>query len=420
MLNKLKPKSEFTKNVLTLMTGTTIAQAIPIAISPVLTRIYTPEDFGVFALFVSLVGFISVIAALTYEQAIFIPKYDKYAINIFALGFMLISITTAISFLIISIFKNDILYLLNNNTIGNWLYFVPFTVFFIGLFNLLSNYNNRTKNYKDIASATVIKSIVLSIVQVIIGVFNNGPSGLIWGQIFSQIFANIKLCKNVIKDKILLSFISLSKIMIVARKYKNFPKYHMPHALLNTISSSLPIYFFTPFFGAEVVGFYSLALMITLTPMMVIAGSISKVYNQKVTEIYNNRLDAYSFTIDIIKSLMKKLLIPFLIFVLFAPEVVGIIFGQKWEQTGIYIQILSVFIFLNVIVSIIAYIVNLKNLQKKAFIIAIVHFLLLLVWLYYFGILGNIIHTLIGVSIINSIVLIYNFIWLINTLKERK
>ena len=49
MLNKLKPKSEFSRNVLTLMTGTTIAQAIPIAISPILTRIYTPENFGVFA-----------------------------------------------------------------------------------------------------------------------------------------------------------------------------------------------------------------------------------------------------------------------------------------------------------------------------------------------------------------------------------
>ena len=49
MIKLFKPKSEFSRNVLTLMTGTTIAQAIPIAISPILTRIYTPEDFGLFA-----------------------------------------------------------------------------------------------------------------------------------------------------------------------------------------------------------------------------------------------------------------------------------------------------------------------------------------------------------------------------------
>lgn len=420
MLTRLTPKSEFNKNVFTLMTGTTIAQAIPIAISPILTRIYTPEDFGIFALFVSIVGFISVIAALTYEQAIFIPKYDKYAINIFALSLIIIVLITLISFIIIFMFKDNILYILKDKTIDDLLYVVPFTVFFISLFNLLSNYNNRIKNYKDIAKATVIKSIALSIVQIIIGICQNGPSGLIIGQISAQIFANIKLLKNITKDKVLLGFISMSRIIFVLKKYKNFPKYHMPHALLNTISASLPIYFFIPFFGPEVVGFYSLALMITLTPMMVIAGSMAKVYNQKISEIYNDKLDAYAFTIDIIKSLVRKLLIPFLVFVIFAPDIVGIIFGKKWEQTGLYIQILSVFIFLNVVVSIIAYIVNLKNLQKKAFIISIIHFLLLLLWLYYLGIQGNIIHTLIGLSIINSIVLIYNFIWLTNSLKEKK
>jgi len=90
MKSKLKPKSEFSRNVLTLMTGTTIAQAIPIAISPILTRIYTPEDFGVFALFIAIVGFFSVIASARYEQAILIPKKDEDAINIFALGFIII------------------------------------------------------------------------------------------------------------------------------------------------------------------------------------------------------------------------------------------------------------------------------------------------------------------------------------------
>ncbi len=59
----IKPKSEFSRNVLTLMTVTTIAQAIPIAISPILTRIYTPEDFGVFALFLAILGVFSVVAS---------------------------------------------------------------------------------------------------------------------------------------------------------------------------------------------------------------------------------------------------------------------------------------------------------------------------------------------------------------------
>ena len=92
MLNKLKPKSEFSRNVLTLMTGTTIAQAIPIAISPILTRLYTPEDFGVVGLFGAISGIFGAIATGKYELAIMLPKKDEDAINIFALGFILTSL----------------------------------------------------------------------------------------------------------------------------------------------------------------------------------------------------------------------------------------------------------------------------------------------------------------------------------------
>ena len=86
MINKLKPKSEFSRNVLTLMTGTTIAQAIPIAISPILTRIYTPEEFGVFALYLSIIMLFSSLVAGKYELSILIPKHDKNAKNLVLLS----------------------------------------------------------------------------------------------------------------------------------------------------------------------------------------------------------------------------------------------------------------------------------------------------------------------------------------------
>ena len=74
MIKNLKPKSEFSKNVLTLMTGTTIAQAIPIAISPILTRIYSPEDFGVFVLYTAIVSLVTAISTGKYELAIMLPS----------------------------------------------------------------------------------------------------------------------------------------------------------------------------------------------------------------------------------------------------------------------------------------------------------------------------------------------------------
>ena len=211
MLKRFKPKSEFNRNILTLMTGTTIAQAIPIAISPILTRIYTPEDFGIFAIFLAITLIIGSIANGRYELAIMIPKKDEDAINIFALGFI---ITTSISLLLlvlVLIFQKYFIFLLKNEEIGVWLYFVPISVFFFGIFNILNYFNNRKKNYKDISNANILKSIVAAIIQLSIGFIQQGATGLISGQIISQFFANTKLLKNIIKDKVLISKITKKK-----------------------------------------------------------------------------------------------------------------------------------------------------------------------------------------------------------------
>jgi len=417
LLKKLKPKSEFSRNVLTLMTGTTIAQAIPIAISPILTRIYTPEDFGVFALFLAIVGFFSSVASLRYEQAILIPKRDEDAINIFALGFIIVLLISLSLLFVIILFNDNFVNYLNNEAISNWLYLIPITVFIIGIFNLLILFNNRKKKYQIISNATVLKSIVLATVQISVGFLKTGVDGLIIGQVVSQFFANIKLIKSILKDKILLSKIDRFKMITLAKKYANFPKFQVPHTMLNTFSSNLPIYIFTPFFGALMVGLYSLSTRIVFTPLMIIAGASAKVYSQNITTLYSQKQDTYYFTIHFIKSLFIKIIIPYVIFIIFAPEIFGFVFGERWTEAGIYSQILSPWMFLNVLVSTVSFIPSLVNKQKKAFFVSILQLFLTIIAIV-IGVLNNSIYmSLVFFCILNSLVLIYNLRWMIYALK---
>ncbi|RLA82186.1 MAG: translocase [Epsilonproteobacteria bacterium] len=418
MFSKLKPKSEFSKNVLTLMTGTTIAQAVPIAISPILTRIYTPEDFGIFALFIAIVGFFSVIASARYEQAILIPIQDKDAINIFALGFIIIFMISILLIFIVVMFNDTFTMLLNNEAISVWLYFIPVTVLFVGVFNLLIFLNNRKKEYKDIAKATMLKSIVLVVVQLSVGFFKSGADGLISGQIISQIFANIKLMKNIFNNKLLLSNINKIKILVLAKKYKNFPKFQAPHAMLNALSSNLPIYFFTPFFGLAVVGLYSLSTRIVFTPLMILSGASAKVYNQQLTLFHNQKKDTYTFTINLLKTLFKKIFIPFILFIYFAPTIFGTVFGEDWREAGVYTQILSPWLFMVFFVSLISFIPNILNLQKKALIIEIIYTISRLIALM-IGIYFKSIYIAISLfSIVGFLALSYNISWMLNSLKR--
>lgn len=412
-----KPKNEFRRNVLTLMTGSTIAQAIPIVISPILTRIYTPEDFGVFGLFVAIVGFFSVVSSARYEQALLVPKDDEDAINILSLGLIINIAVSLVAFLIIFIFHKDISDLFNNKEIDTWLWFAPLTIFFMGLFNLLTYWNNRKKHYSNITQATIIKSVILATSQIILGSIKSGAFGLIGGQILSSVFSNMRLAKVILNNKKLLKSISKSEMTLQAKKYIDFPKYQAPHAMLNNLSSNFPTFVFSSIFNIGVVGFYSLATRIVFAPLGILSNASAKVYSQKVSELYNAGENSYGFTIRFLKSLSKKIILPLTIMVLFAPTIFAFVFGQDWREAGVYTQILFPWIFLNLLVSTISFISSLVGMQKKAFIISIVQLFLIAVALFIGGYYHNIYLALFLFSMVNCTVLIYNMIWMVRAVR---
>jgi len=365
-------KSDFTKNVLTLMTGTTIAQAIPIAISPILTRLYTPEDFGVLALFVAITSIFGSIANGRYELAIMLPKKDEDAINIFALGFIIVSCLSLFLLMIIVLFHNNILNLLHNNSISLWLYFVPIAVFFIGLFNILNYFNNRKKQYKDLAKATIIKSIATAIVQLSLGFFKAGVAGLISGQLASSFVANITLLKNILKDKILISKISKIKMIALAKRYKNFPKFSMWGVLANSLSYHFINILISSFFSLMTLGYYSLVQRLLAMPSSLIGKSISQVFFQQATK--EKQLNGNA--IKIFKTTLIKLLIisipSFGILFFIVEDLFAFVFGEEWRIAGVYAKIVIPFFCINFISSPLAISMSIFEKQKSGLYINLI------------------------------------------------
>ena len=351
MIQLLKPKSEFNRNILTLMTGSTIANAIPVAISPILTRIYSPEDFGLLALFLAVTTIFGTIVNGRYELAIMLPKKDEDAINIVALGFIIMSLITLILFVIVIIFNEKIVHLLSNKDIGTWLYIVPLSIFLIGLFNLLNYFNNRKKHYKDIAKANIIKSITMVTFQIVVGYLREGAAGLISGQIASQMTANMKLLTNIIKNKLLLSKISKKKILQVAKRYKEFPKFSIAGALANKATGNLTNILISIFYNVSTLGFYSLVQRVLGVPSVLIGNSIGQVFFEEASK--EKQLTGKA--VKVFKSTVKKLFIigapSFGILFFIVEDLFAFVFGEEWRVAGGYARIMIPVFFIGFIVS---------------------------------------------------------------------
>jgi O-antigen/teichoic acid export membrane protein len=350
------------------MTGTTVAQAIPIAISPILTRIYTPEDFGLFALFVAITSVFGSIANGRYELAIMLPNNDEDAINVSALGIIITCILSLVLLFTLVLFNNTICNILNNQDISLWLYFVPLVVFLIGSFNVLNYYNTRKKQFKDISKSIIIKSIVLAVLQLVIGFIKTGVTGLISGQIISQIFANSRLVKNIIGDKKLISAINIRKMIFLAKRYISFPKFSMPAILANTLSLQLTNILISAFYSLTTLGFYSLVQRVLGMPSALIGNSIGQVFFQEAT-LEKKKTGQANKTF---KSTVKKLIIiglPFYIFLFFVvKDLFLFVFGENWGQAGEYAQILIPLFFIRFVVSTVTSINSVFELQKVSLV----------------------------------------------------
>ncbi len=354
MIKRIKTylsKREFTRNVLTLMTGTTIAQAIPVAISPILTRIYTPDDFGILALFLSITAITGTIVNAKYEQAIILPKKDEDAVNVLALSILISFIISILLLLIVVVLDDKIVVWLDAPKIKYWLYFIPVSTLFIGIFNSLNYYNIRKKKYKNISISQVTKSSSLSVFQIGIGLIKNGPAGLVIGQIISYFSGNFILLKPFKNQPQLKKAVSKSKMKMLGKEYKKFPIYALPSILLNSVNLNMVNFLVSSIFSVTTLGFYSLTQRIIGIPSRVIVNSFSQVYFQKATEEFHQT----GKTEHIFKKTLKKIFyisIPIFALMFFvAKPLFSFVFGKEWEISGVYAQILIPLAFIRFISS---------------------------------------------------------------------
>jgi O-antigen/teichoic acid export membrane protein len=159
----------FTANVIILVTGTTLTQLITIAAAPFLTRIYSPAEFGVFAIYTSLVTIISVVATGKYELAILLPEKPQESFSIMALCLMLASFTSLAGLVLILVWQNTLYTLLGLSTTGDWIYYVPLAVLVTGIVQSFNYWINRGKGFKLLARARIVQSIITTIGSIALG-----------------------------------------------------------------------------------------------------------------------------------------------------------------------------------------------------------------------------------------------------------
>jgi len=347
------------------MTGTTIAQAIPIAISPILTRIYTPEDFGVFALYMSIASILSVVATGRYELAIMLPRKDEDATNIVALSIIITLLVSLITLLLVILFNTLVTKLLGNQEISSWLYFMPLTILLTGVYQSLKFWSNRQKQYKSLAINRVTQSTATATSNLSLGLVGLGSSGLIMGGLIGQSLATMLLAKMInTKDKSAFKKIKKLKIIALAKRYINFPKFDILASFSSVSAQELVHILFNSLFSATIAGYYYLTQRVLGLPIAILASAILDVFKERASKDYKQYGNAKTIYISTFKKLILLGTLPSILLYIFAIDIFTFVFGKNWVIAGEYTQILTPMLFLRFMSSPLSFMIYIAEQQK--------------------------------------------------------
>ena len=351
MIKILRNRSDFIKNSFKLVAGTAIAQAISFLVSPIITRLYTPADFGTFTFIISIVGGFGLIATLRYEMAVVLPKEEKSAVNLvfisLGIAFLLcLGIALGVFVFNLGFVKSGLL----DPAYKTWLYVIPVMVLLVAAGNVFQNWFNRQKEYKTLALSKVFNSLGNNLVTLYLGFIGVGVWGLLLGNFTGLLFFNILFVFVIFRRyRGLFSHFDRSAHKSLAMQYKDLPLANTPQMLVELIQLYGIVFLLQAFFSADVLGWYSLSQRLLQAPMWLIGTSICQVYYKDASERFARDGNITELLHKTLKMATIVALPVLLVMLTIGPWLIGLVFGTSWKMSGEISRILAPWFFLDFI-----------------------------------------------------------------------
>lgn len=330
--------SHFFRNVFVVMTGTVLAQGINLAFVPILSRIYSPESFGVFGIYLSLVGIITCFATLRYDSALMLPKDDYDAAAILGLCGIILVLSTIVIEVVFLIFGRSLAMLLNMPELAPWLWLVPVSVVCMSTWLTLVSWATRQKQFHRTSVSQVTRSLASAGSQTTAGLCGAHAFGMILGALLGDICAAVAIAVPIFRrdGSLIRESFSPSRMKRLAREYVDFPLYASPQSLLNTLSINVPMLLLAHYFGPVVVGYYAVGVRIVQLPLNLVTTSLRNVLYQKSNEVYNTGGNTYALFRKTTLGLMSIVVPPTVLIFFFAPMIATFCLGERWYMAGEY------------------------------------------------------------------------------------
>ncbi|WP_347862279.1 oligosaccharide flippase family protein [Salimicrobium sp. PL1-032A] len=331
-------RAEFVRKVMVMVSGTAGAQALILLASPIITRLYGPEAFGILGVFMAVSMILIPASALGYPLAIVLPKHEDEAVGLTKISLWLSIAVAVFSLLIAFLFGEELLQLFNFTDINNYLYLIPLVILFGSLQQISEQWAVRLEEFGVIARTNLYHALVVQGTMVGIGIVYPVALVLIIMNVIGHLLKAVLMGTGSLKKRNSGELLKKEHppLRETAHKYRDFPMYRAPEMFLNAVSQNIPIMLLTTLFGPAAAGFFTLGRRVLAAPATLIGKAVGDVFYPRITQAYYNEESLQKLIRKATFGLSMAGLIPYGLVVLFGPWLFAFIFGNEWLQAGEY------------------------------------------------------------------------------------
>jgi O-antigen/teichoic acid export membrane protein len=340
----------FLKNVSIMLTGAAAGQCVSVALAPVLTRIYSPQQFGVLRVYTAVLSILVVRGSLRYELTLPLANSEEDAINLVAVcGCTLLGMTTLIGILAFAVPESlvkDIwptpIYWLRVNVYCGLL---VLGFFCLGAYYIALYLATRQGAFRAIARTRVNQGVAGPLTQIGLGLGGAGAPGLVIGSILGQSVGTFGLVYRVLNERRqLLRGISWQRMRALAWRYRRFPMIASWAALIDTAGGNQLLFLMvSTVYSARIAGFIFLADRVVARPLTLIGTSILQVFVGEAGRTASSdpaKLQARFYQVTSRQFLLAAVWI--LLCNVAATALFPTIFGADWSDAVIYLRAMSI------------------------------------------------------------------------------
>ncbi|SFM42136.1 Membrane protein involved in the export of O-antigen and teichoic acid [Marinobacter zhejiangensis] len=355
-------------SVITLLTGTALAQIITAVSMVVVTWLYSPEALGIISIYLAFFSFWVSLASWRFEGAMLVCKDDDESDHLFRLGSVVVVAMALISVPALYVLMSS--GFLSFSELPVWSpYAAGLSVLGFGLFMMYRSWSLRLRELVAIKRATISRSAANAGIRIAGGVLGGGVIGLFIAEVLGSWAALAAVRKRVVQTRKRIGpscSWNVKSMLAVGARYVTFPKYEMPSVALNQLASVMPVPMVGALYGAQAAGLFGVARLLVAIPNTQLGAAISDVFQMELAENYRSK--QYAEGKRLFYSMFKKLaligLVPLVASLVFAPLLVPVLLGDQWAQMGGIIAIMAPWMYFAFVVSSLSRLLSVLEAQR--------------------------------------------------------